>query len=123
GASAREWISLESESVEIPAASGAEVDVTIAAPRTASGAYFAALLAEMPERPDATGLVVRVRFLIPIIVHIQGRPARQQVELRDVTMNYIADAELQQERTTLGHLHVTNLGRTYSRVEGFLTVE
>ena len=122
-ASAADWITLASDSLELAAVAATETTVTVRVPRAARGAYFAALLVETPRPPDAAGLIVRVRFLIPIIIQIQGRSVRQQVELDDVTMIYEVDEEDRAAPTTRAHLHIVNRGRTYSRVRGQLTVE
>lgn len=121
-ASGREWIKLEETRFAVPVASHVETDIEVAVPTGAQGAYFAALLAETPRPPDATGLVVRVRFLIPIIIQVQGRLVRQQVALSDLSLNY-HEQQPQSPATTSAYLHVANEGRTFSRVHGNLRVE
>lgn len=122
-ASLLDWVSLEDDRITVPAAGGVETIVNVNVPRNARGTYFGALIAETPRPADASGLVVRVRFLIPIIVQIQGRAERQQVELEDITLLYDDGEESSLGPTTRAFLHIRNKGRTYSRVRGRLTVE
>ncbi|MCG5538890.1 hypothetical protein [Halorhodospira sp. 9622] len=122
-ASLLDWVSLEEDSITVPAAGRVETTVNVNVPRDAHGAYFGALIAETPRPADAQGLVVRVRFLIPIIMQTQGRSVRQQVRIDDVMMTYDVDEEDRRDPTTLAKLSITNQGRTYSRVQGRITVD
>lgn len=116
------WTSLSASRAEIAPLQPAEIMVRVNAPSDARGAYFAAIIAETPAPADATGLVVRVRFVIPVIIEIEGRPARQQVALADVLMNH-HDGSDGKPASTDAALSIANDGRTYSRVKGLLTVE
>jgi len=96
--------------------------VRLDVPRTARGTYFAGLLVETPRPPGAIGLVVLVRYLVPFIVEIQGRPVRQKVRLHDLEMLY-RKADARQPATTVARMRIANEGRTFSRVRGDLRVE
>ncbi len=122
-ASAVSWITLSTSSISVDAANEASVNLSIDVPANARGAYFAALLAETPIPEGVSGFLVRVRFLIPIIIQIQGRPVRQEVNLSDLTMAYVDKPEQGQPETTIATLHVANEGRTYSRIRGKLVIE
>ena len=50
--------------------------VRLKPPANARGYYFAGIVAETPIPENATGVVVRVRFLIPLIIEIAGAPWR-----------------------------------------------
>jgi hypothetical protein len=121
-ASARGWVVPETDQVVVEPAGRARVKIAINTPPGARGAYIAGLVAEQPPQPGATGLVVRVRFLIPVIVSIAGRPARQNVELDDVRMVY-QKIDGPQGHTTTGTVVIANNGRTYSRVRGELRID
>lgn len=123
GASAYDWINVADGELLVPAAARASTTVSIRVPRDARGTYVAALLAETPVPPSPNGLVVRVRFLIPIIVRIEGRPVRQEVRLEDVSLALEGDEAQPQERTARGYLTISNQGRTYSRIRGQLVLE
>jgi hypothetical protein len=116
------WTSLGQSRANIAPLEPAEIMVRLSPPADARGAYFAAIIAETPAPEDSTGLVVRVRFVIPLIVEIEGRPARQQVALADVLMNY-QDGTDGGKATTTAALRVKNEGRTFSRLAGEMTVE
>lgn len=116
-ASCLKWISLEAKSVEVAPAEPKTVKITVAVPATARGYYFAGLIAQTRPPADARGIRVVVRFLIPILVEIQGRPERQQIDLADVGMAF-RKAEGDKPGGTIVTLGVNNDGRTYSRVRG-----
>ena len=78
-----------------------------------------------PRRPfprTRPGLVVRVRFVIPVIVQIEGRPARQQVALKTRSWPSTT-ARTAARRPPPPALVITNDGRTYSRIDGRMTIE
>jgi len=116
------WTTLSQQRAEIAPLEPAEIVLRLQVPANARGAYFAAIVAETPMPEDPTGVFVRVRFVIPVIVEIEGRPVRQQVALDDVVMVYAEGAEGNPATTTAG-LRVTNQGRTFSRVKGRVAVE
>lgn len=116
------WTSLAESTANIEPLEPAEIMVRLTPPPDARGAYFVAIVAETPAPEISEGLAVRVRFVIPVIVEIEGRPARQQVVLQDVVMNYLDGADGKAPTTTAA-LRIANAGRTYSRVKGYLTVE
>ena len=116
------WTSFGASEVEIAPLEPAEVMVRFEPPRNARGAYFAALLVETPAPEEGTpGVSVRMRFLIPIIIEIQGRSVRQNVQLDDLVMTY--DAADGRDPTTNAHLQITNAGETFSQVTGDLRIE
>ncbi|ATX65576.1 hypothetical protein [Roseinatronobacter bogoriensis] len=120
--SSLDWTSLSETDARIAPLEPAQVMLSIQPPRNARGAYFAALLIETPAPPeDALGLSVRMRFLIPVIIEIEGRPVRQNVHLGDVVMTY--DEADDRAPTTRAHLRITNAGETFSRVTGDLRIE
>lgn len=116
-ATAVSWVSLERNRVDMSPSTTETVRIRFSPPPNARGSYVAGIIAEQPRQPDATGLVVRIRFLIPVILQIEGRPARQQVELADLGMAYRA-SEGAIAATTLSTLAIANKGRTYSKLRG-----
>jgi hypothetical protein len=121
-ASSLPWTALSADRVEIPPLEAAEVMVRFSPPANAKGAYVVGVIAETPVSDQATGLSIQMRFLIPVIVEIQGRSVRQQIALDDVVMTYSDGADGEPAGTT-AHLRVANKGRTFSRVSGQLTIE
>jgi hypothetical protein len=119
--SSRQWTSLSSNQVTVAPLQPADVTVRISVPTSARGVYFAGVIAETPAPENPQGVSVRVRFLIPIIVYVQGRPVPQSVALDNISMAYRADPGT--SPTTTAHLRIVNLGRTFPRVRGTLRVE
>jgi len=121
-ASCLKWVKLSADSVNVKPLEMEPVTVSVTVPRGARGYYVAGIIAQTRPPKDAKGIAIVVRFLIPILVEIQGRPVRQKIELTDVGMLH---KEATQERppTTLVTLGVTNRGRTYSRVKGQVKLE
>lgn len=115
------WSSLSHDQVEIAPLEPTEVMVRLSVPPSARGAYFAGVIVESPPIEEAPGVMVRVRFLVPIIIEIDGRPARQQVVLDDVAMTYHDDPGA--KPTTKASMSVANRGQTFSRVSGGLSIE
>lgn len=120
-ASARAWTSLSERTVQIAPLQPAKLTVSVTPPANAIGYFFAGIVAETPVPDDQTGIVVRVRFLIPLIVQIQGRSVRQRITLDDVVMTYLKEEG--GTPTTTAHLRVSNQGQTYSRVRGKIFID
>ena len=87
-ASSLPWTTLSASSVNIGPQQPADIMVRLKPPANARGYYFAGIIAETPIPEHATGVVVRIRFLIPLIVEIKGRTVPERVALSDVAMNY-----------------------------------
>lgn len=114
------WTTLSASRATIAPMEPEDIAVRFTPPPSARGAYFAGVIAETPLPENPTGVVVRTRFLIPVILEIQGRPVRQQVTLDDVEMVYDTTATTP---TTRANLVIQNNGFTFSRVQGSLIVE
>ena len=88
--SCSKWINLGSETVQIPPVRSARVKVTVRVPRRTRGFYAAGILATLRPRADIEGNVtVRVRFLIPVLIEVQGRPMRHKIELGEAVRKRI----------------------------------
>lgn len=120
-ASALAWTSLAQARVEIGALEPAQVIVRVVPPASAKGTYFVGIVAETPAPENAPGVTVRTRFLIPLIVQIQGRAVRQKVSLADVVL--LDDVHAAGTENTKGGLRIVNAGQTFSRVRGVLQIE
>jgi hypothetical protein len=120
-ASATSWISLQAGSIELGPGQSGQVGVRIAVPADARGTYVAGIVAEQPAPTKTSGLNVRIRFLIPVIIQIAGRPVRQQVELSDLRLER-AVATTGADTTVVG-LSMVNKGRTFSKFRGDLRVD
>ncbi len=120
--SCADWVSLGTELVNAGAFERKNVEVTVNVPRDAVGAGFAAIIAEPPLSRDMGGLMVRMRYLIPLIVNIEGRAVRQQVEAEDLEMR-LMPAQRGRSATTIAAMNVVNSGMSYSRIQGDISVD
>jgi len=82
------WMELSADSVDIAPLEAENVMVRLKVPRGVRGFYGAALLVRsQPAKPKlepghiAIGLVIQ--SLVPVVVNIQGPPARERIELAD----------------------------------------
>lgn len=114
------WTSLSSSRVNIAPLEPADIMVRFQIPANARGFYFAGIIAETPVPENAEGMTVRVRFLIPVIIEIQGRPVRQRIEPEEMVMTFNPDDA---RPTTLAHVRVKNNGQTFSRIRAQLRIE
>ncbi len=127
--SAREWVELPEETVEVDPLSTKETPIRIRIPADARGTYFAGLLVstERPEipagAPDRSGAFgVRFRLLVPIIVEIEGRPVQQRVSFEHLSMTR-DDSEDARAGATRATVQVVNDGATFSRIRGSLRID
>jgi len=120
--SCAEWINFSTNSVRIGPLGKATVTIKVKAPPRTRGFYIAGLTAQTRPAPDITGIPVVVRFLVPILVEIQGRPMRSKIELTDVGMEF-REQRGETPATTLASIRIANAGKTYSRLKGTVTVK
>jgi hypothetical protein len=112
-----QWARLSDESVTVEAMQVAYVTLTIKAPAGVRGFYAAGILAQRRVAPKDKTVSIVFRFLIGILIDIQGRPERQKIDLNDVGMRFRQKSE-NETATTFASLGVANQGRTYSRIKG-----
>jgi hypothetical protein len=121
--SARAWISLETGTVTVPANRLTEVEVRAAVPRFAAGTYLAALLVRTAEIGEAAApLRLQFEFLVPIVLTVEGRPARQNVQLSSISLENVTDQQGRIQSTT-GVVGVVNAGRSFSRLTGTVQID
>ncbi|MBA7475851.1 hypothetical protein ES707_11225 [subsurface metagenome] len=115
------WIKLSAETVKVKSLEMVPVKVNLHIPRSARGFYAAALTAQTRPKRGRKGITIVFRFLIPILVEIQGRPARQKIELADASMQFLEQSQ-KNSATTLVSMNIVNKGGTYSRLKGNVNV-
>jgi len=115
------WVKLSADTVNVEPMKMAPVTVSVKPPSNARGFYLAGLIAQVKPKPGAKGITIVIRFLIPILLEIEGRPERQKIELADVGMTFRKAGE-NLPAGTLVALDVANEGRTYSRIKGSVKV-
>jgi len=122
--SCERWLELGQDTVELGPLQRKFVDLKIRIPGGTRGYYCAALMAETQARPDEdTGIRAGVlfRFLIPIIINVQGRPMAHDIELTDVGLRFRPQTAAKAAATVVT-LGIDNDGGTYSRLVGLARV-
>ena len=116
--SCSEWISLSPNNFDLNPYGVQPVEVNLSVRRGVSGFYGAGILASISPIRGVGDVSIVVRFFIPVLVEIQGRPIRPKVEATDLGMEFIkADASAQSEARTVVSMSIANDGGTYSRVK------
>jgi hypothetical protein len=115
------WIKLGETAPEIKPGEAVSVAIEVNVPRTARGFHAAGLIVQSKPPPNPRGLTVIVRFLVPVLVEIPGRPLPQKISLADTGLVAV-DAQEKKPATTLASLGVANEGGTYSRIKGVVKV-
>ena len=123
--SCSKWISLGSKSVKIPLLGTIRVPVTIRVPPRTRGFYVAGIIASVKPRPVlAAGIQadVKVRFLIAVLITVQGRPLPHKIELGEMGLEFI-EPYRDNPATTNVLMNIDNNGGTRSHIKGFAQVK
>ena len=120
-ASCFKWTSLSASSVEVGPLRMVPITVTIKVPPDARGFYLVGIIVQEKRKPGAGGIGLRIRFLVPVLIEILGRPVRHKINLSDVGMEF-REASGLRPATVLVSTGVTNDGGTYSRLMGNVVV-
>lgn len=123
--SCSDWIRLSASRLELTPISEVPVEVMIRVPPRVNGFYSAGILTTYRIAPEGTDIGYLVRYLIPVLIEIEGRTLRPKIKLLNVDMEHVP-AEGERFATTNIAVDVENIGETYSRLkpmarlEGFL---
>jgi hypothetical protein len=109
--SCSKWIQLKSSRVVLQPDQTASVPMAIRIPGGTRGFYCAGVMAAVRPRVDTAGVAVVLRFIVPVVCEIQGRPARNIVKATDVDMKFVP-AELERPATTTVTMDIENTGMT-----------
>ncbi len=115
------WVRMNSRSVTLDPLQVLPLELTLRVPRGLRGFYTAGILASIRPRPELTGVVMDVRFLVPLVVEIEGRSVRARIETTDVGMEFVPVSGAG-EATTLVSLKIENSGETFSRLRPVVRV-
>jgi len=120
--SCKDWINVARDFVEIAPMGSGRVKVNINVPTRTRGFYAAAIVASVRPRPGLdTQFNVRVRFLIPVFIDVQGRPIRHDVKLKQMELESVP-AYKETPATTHVIMSIDNNGGTRSHLKGFAKV-
>jgi hypothetical protein len=108
------WISMASNSVTLDPLQVLPLELTLRVPRGIRGFYTAGILATI--RPRAvTEVVMSVRFLVPVVIEVEGRTIRPNVQATSVGMEFVP-AGAAGPATTRVSMGIENTGGTFSRL-------
>lgn len=119
-----DWLTLEEDVVDLAPIQRKVMNLWIRIPAGVQGYYCAALVAQTRLTRDVdTGIrtPVLLQFLVPVIINVQGRTIRDEIELTGVDLTF-RRAEGIQPAATLVTLGVNNEGRSYARLVGVTRV-
>jgi hypothetical protein len=119
--SCKEWIRFRPASVDLGPMGAKSVEVFLRVPPGIRGFYTAGILATLKARPDATDITVILRFLIPILAEVQGRPMRHNIKLEGIGMELVKAVGGKPATTTIS-MDISNNGGTYSHLKAFAKV-
>ena len=118
--SCKDWIKLEHEAVRIKPFNFASIGITMKVPQNARGFYGALIHASAKGKVGVRGVGVVIRFLIPVLVQIEGWAPSARVELTDVGMRL--EQQPGKPAAAVVTLSAANNGGTYSRLKGRVRV-
>lgn len=119
--SCRSWITLEESEVELGPLAQVPVEVTIKIPPRAKGFYAAGIVASMPALNVDSDVGVLLRYLVPVLIEIQGRAYPPKIELKDVEVVNVPPKD-ENLATTKIKLKAENKGSTFSRLKPFARI-
>lgn len=118
------WMSFSPATLEVPPLENRPVTVRVKVPFGVHGTFSACLniRTKAPE-PEPGKIAIVVQFVIPLIVNVQGPPARENIGLMDVGLQYTEGshelgATERKQASTEVYLQVNNEGETYARLGG-----
>ncbi|MGD8500447.1 MAG: hypothetical protein PVJ86_07350 [Phycisphaerales bacterium] len=115
--SCSKWISFSPGTVTLAPLGAGPVTVDIRVPPRTRGFYTAGILATIRPRENiATDVTVILRFLVPVLLEVQGRTPRPKVEATDVGLQFI-ESRGADPSTSLVSMSIANSGGTYSKLK------
>jgi P pilus assembly chaperone PapD len=115
------WVSLGSHSFQVSPGGVHNVEVSIAVPTDAVGTYAAALILQTKPEPKPGTIAVRLRFLVPILIQVQGRVVPRKVEIRGASMAPVSPGGQTPPGTNLS-VSIANRGESLATVGGSITL-
>jgi len=113
--SLKDALTLSTYTVTVAPYQSVPVEVSLRVPPGSRGFSCAGIIAAIRPRPDDTTNVGFVlRFMVPVLLEIQGRPMRNKVEATDLAMEF-RQADTYRPSTTLLTMSVENKGGTFPR--------
>ncbi len=120
--SCSDWIRLSTSKVELGPLAEVPVEVIIRVPPRVHGFYSAGILTTYRVAPEGSDVGFLLRYLIPVLIEIQGRTIQPKIKLLNVDMEHVP-AEGERLATTNVGLSIENIGETYSRLKPMARLE
>lgn len=120
--SCNDWISLSESKLTVAPRQSIIVKVRLKIPPAVKGFYLSGLTATLSPTEEPTGVGLVVRFLIPVLVNIRARAQLQKLTLTDIGMKFRPDSS-SLPASTLITMTIANEGKTFSSVEGNVTLK
>jgi hypothetical protein len=111
------WTKLDKSTLDIPALGKQNVTLKLAVPASARGFYCAALTIITRPSKEGTGVKVLLRFVIPVLVQIEGSIPSRKIELGKPQVEYTPPNAQSGPMVQMGLL-VKNSGEALSRIGG-----
>lgn len=118
------WLRLEKDAAEVGPFQIVPLKLFIEVPPGTRGYYFAAIIAQSaPRAEEVEGYqtMTVLEYLIPVIVHVQGRTMRHEVDLVDVGLRFMAQTA-DRPAATVVTMGVKNAGGTFSRLQAMARI-
>ncbi len=119
--SCKQWTRLNTNVLTLAPLQVMPLEVTLRVPRGLRGFYTAGIVVAVRPRPELGGVVMRMEFLVPIVVEVEGRAAMPRVEATDVGMEFVP-AGGAGPATTLVSMRINNNGNTFSRLNPIIRI-
>ena len=117
-----DWVKVDKKQLYIQPLGKDKVQVKIKVPLRVYGFHGMAIIVRSePIRTGKANIAVVLRFLVPVLVEIQGRPLRQKIDLVDINMQFLEQSK-ENPATTLVSISIANKGETYSGLKGNIDV-
>ncbi|GAI35921.1 unnamed protein product, partial [marine sediment metagenome] len=117
-----DWVTVDKKRLDVQPLAKDKVHIKIKVPLRARGFYGMVIIVRSePIRTEKANIAVVLRFLVPVLVEIQGRPPRQKIDLVNINMQFLEQSE-KNPATTLVSMNIANKGRTYSGLKGNVNV-
>lgn len=123
--SCQRWLRLERDSLELRPAGRVPVTLYAEIPSGTRGYYCAAIVARTLiglEETEGYSSAVLLEFLIPVIIEVEGRPARHKIELTDAGLEFQPQDANHPTAATYVTLDIKNEGGTYSFLKSYARV-
>ncbi len=123
--SCKSWLDCPVADVVVDPYQAVPVPMVANVPGGARGFYFAVLIAGTEPRRvelDGAGALVGLRYVVPVILEVQGVPLPHQVAVTDLDLNFRKATLDRPTAAVIASMSIANSGGTYSRLKGLLRV-